>query len=59
MRNEDVKLETFPRTHHEALAMLYVQTQITVTTTPEDLHTMYKDALDAIQKSSRSNPIYR
>lgn len=59
MRDESVTLTTFPQSQHEALAILYVEKNMTADTTPEEMHSMYRDALDRIQKSNRSNPIYR
>ncbi len=58
MRNEDVKLEAFPQTHFEALAMLYVEKHSTIDTTPEKMIEMYREALNALRNYNKSHPSY-
>ncbi len=48
--SDKVELDTFPRNTHEALAMLYVQKQDLSNVTPEQLHTMYYQALYALRR---------
>lgn len=48
-------LDTFPKNHHEALAILYMQNQDLKGKTPEELVCMYNDVLCAMQKQSKKN----
>lgn len=47
---DDVKLNTFPSTECEALAMLYVQSQDLSNVSPEGLLDMYRDAYKRIRE---------
>ena len=46
----DSKISTFPRDKHEALAMLYLQSQDLSNVTPEELLDKYEDAYQKIRQ---------